>query len=1275
MKKTHPIVIILLLICLKVLPQSPLDTLAMRAIMANELFPQERVYLHFDNTSYYLGETMWFKGHVVSGDDHTRTAQSKVLYVELCAPEGYVVETKKYRLDDNGRCHGEFELKKSLLSGYFEVRAYTRYMLNWGDDAIFSRVFPVYEPVNDGHYEIKEMLDRKRGTLYRGQWQTNDDIECRLEFYPEGGHLVNGMTSTVAYELLSLNGRPSTDTITIFENGTEILRTVPEYYGKGTFELSPNCDSEYSAIVKSVDKTGRRKEFAFTLPSVEKSGVVIKANEEKDSFHLLLKDNLPDSIPLGVAVLNKGYMQYYRSFKNSRNDISIKIHRDSIAEGVNRIIAFTENGIPLVERQFFVQHHTLQPGDMQTARLRVTVSGIDTESLTVPLHGRIGIDVEREDGLPIPDDAEFSISVTDADTREKNSYSHNMYTHLLLGSELKGYIPDAGRYFDSNNKNRKRELELIMLTHGWTSYDWARLSSRQSSLQHPVETGIVIKGRLLKHLVSKSFGSYGEESFMPQKKSRVTLTLQKDTLLQYFFFNTNDKGNFIISTEDFYGDRYAILSKVFRHNQIINKDSTASDSSYIFILDRYFSPAFKKMAFCETGKPDELNASIGDSKDTTAVRTGFRNWLLPEFKISKAKGTRYARPPRSCVRYDFLNEWEYNYDKLWTERYNETMGECKELSSSNEGIAVLVPLDMGINDEAFMLGYEVHTSREVRGASDVLASAMWRHNFYWSRWTHSIVVKHGFDPDSIPVEDKEYLSGDDAGKMMAFKEFYIRHDYPTRKQYLNSAALWAKKREAMLRKGNAMYYAGFLSRTILHPLGLLQADNYPGAEMADGNGKVMYDGSSGTGMFSPEHPDYVACFVPYTEEERKRQYIPNLANTRLHRYTRLQGYAQSKRFYEQKEVSHIEKEKSRSRTLFWLPDAKNTADGRMNYTFYCDSLPQKMYLDIEGIGRNLYMANRSVENRTDESLSCSTDRSNEIWSRIAHDIEENPANLMNNYRLTKKGEAFLSRKDYDNAFKCFHTAAMDMHSPALLHLGVCHYDGKGTQENKRLGYQCFLIAAQRGETEAYYRLGTCYHDGEAVPKNDSIALEWFKKAAEEQHTASLRTVGNFYEKGVAVDRDEKQAIYYYTMAAQKNDTKAIYCLGRIHARADSATIMNKSQLHKSPAIKYIMQAAELGSGEAQSYLAYCYLNGYYVKRSKKKAFKWMERSVNNGVKEHLLRLAYCYERGIGTKKDEKKAYDTYKVLAKDGNRFAEMKVAEFESIGFFDYYSPKLNLK
>ena len=78
-------IIILLLVGTTAHAQSPLDTLAMRAIMVNQLFPQERVYLHFDNTAYYLGETMWFKAYVTSGIADEEKPQSRVLYVELCA--------------------------------------------------------------------------------------------------------------------------------------------------------------------------------------------------------------------------------------------------------------------------------------------------------------------------------------------------------------------------------------------------------------------------------------------------------------------------------------------------------------------------------------------------------------------------------------------------------------------------------------------------------------------------------------------------------------------------------------------------------------------------------------------------------------------------------------------------------------------------------------------------------------------------------------------------------------------------------------------------------------------------------------------------------------------------------------------------------------------------------------------------------------------------------------------------------------------------------------
>ena len=46
MKRKLLHIIALLLVSAATFAQSPLDTLAMRAIMVNQLFPQERVYLH-----------------------------------------------------------------------------------------------------------------------------------------------------------------------------------------------------------------------------------------------------------------------------------------------------------------------------------------------------------------------------------------------------------------------------------------------------------------------------------------------------------------------------------------------------------------------------------------------------------------------------------------------------------------------------------------------------------------------------------------------------------------------------------------------------------------------------------------------------------------------------------------------------------------------------------------------------------------------------------------------------------------------------------------------------------------------------------------------------------------------------------------------------------------------------------------------------------------------------------------------------------------------------
>ena len=163
-------VFILLLFCIDALciraedDVAQLVTYAARINYFNRLCPQEKVYLHLDNTAYFQGETIWYAANVVDATTGGEAA-SKVLYVELLSPTGVVLKQQKLKITD-GRCHGSFSLIDNAIedavkmrgavlypSGYYQLRAYTRTMLNFDDAGVFSRVIPVYKaPDKEGDY-------------------------------------------------------------------------------------------------------------------------------------------------------------------------------------------------------------------------------------------------------------------------------------------------------------------------------------------------------------------------------------------------------------------------------------------------------------------------------------------------------------------------------------------------------------------------------------------------------------------------------------------------------------------------------------------------------------------------------------------------------------------------------------------------------------------------------------------------------------------------------------------------------------------------------------------------------------------------------------------------------------------------------------------------------------------------------------------------------------------------------------------------------------------
>ena len=163
----------------------------MQAAKWNRLYPQEKVYLHLDNTAYFLGETIWMKAYVTRSDTENRSNISRVLYVELISPRGFVVERRKLQVTD-GLAWGDIKLTKRILkAGYYEIRAYTRYMTNWGDRNFFSRVFPVFDkPRTEGdysrmsleQYDVTRQPDERRASVPESE---DVDRDIRITELPD----------------------------------------------------------------------------------------------------------------------------------------------------------------------------------------------------------------------------------------------------------------------------------------------------------------------------------------------------------------------------------------------------------------------------------------------------------------------------------------------------------------------------------------------------------------------------------------------------------------------------------------------------------------------------------------------------------------------------------------------------------------------------------------------------------------------------------------------------------------------------------------------------------------------------------------------------------------------------------------------------------------------------------------------------------------------------------------------------------------------------------
>lgn len=461
-----------------------IDTLASRVKLFGETLPQEKVYLHIDNTCYFVGDTIWYKGYVTRSDKGTLTDLSRILYVELLTPDGYLVERQQLEMPD-GTAHGAFLLTDSLYAGYYELRAYTRWMLNFGRyehphspyteemfynkqmakdyfrdyDKLYSRVFPVFDrPSSPGIYP-KDMTLRPLRRYFRTR-KGKPDMD--LKFYPEGGALVAGLPGHVAFELNDENGQHVAAEVTIYNRHKQIIaRTHTVHRGRGTFVIPQvSAEEKYKAVFRY-----GKYEYEVELPEVEDAGCTLRVTQNDSLIHARIESHgLPDE-EVGLQILHGGAVQAFTTLKpDSQGKASADIPTDSLAEGVNQMTLFDGRGHILAERLFFVNHHDL-------SRTLLTVNNVKKEY--APFEP---IEIQLKLHTSLPDSTRLSISVRDHSTDESTYDNGTILTEMLLCSDLKGFVEDPGYYFEADDSIHRRDLDLLMLVQGWRRYEWREMA-------------------------------------------------------------------------------------------------------------------------------------------------------------------------------------------------------------------------------------------------------------------------------------------------------------------------------------------------------------------------------------------------------------------------------------------------------------------------------------------------------------------------------------------------------------------------------------------------------------------------------------------------------------------------------------------------------------------------------------------------------------------------------------------------------------------------------
>lgn len=454
------------------------DKISIQLEEFNHAYPQEKIYIHFDKPFYIPGETVWYKAYYVNAAGNTPSSLSNIIYVELLGDKGEVIIRQILKVT-NGSANGEFLLPESLLQGSYQLRAYTNWMRNFDQGFFFTKKILLFNPQ-------KEYVKSKADSFRQEMVDEHVQEKINLQFFPEGGYLVSGLTSKVAFKATNGSGKGIYVKGQITDQDGNVIIPFESYHlGMGAFFLTPETGKTYFANIIQENDQG----MAYVLPDVSEEGLVMSVdNSLDDVIRIFIQANdkfLNDHArEILIVVQAAGKIHYSSAGKlNSISSLTSTIPKKNLPAGIIQLTLFSADGNPECERLVFIKQHPA---------LRVR---IETDKKSYHQKEKVLLDISVSDSKGNPVKGNFSLAVTDAgQVVDPANHSDNILTNLLLTSELKGTIEEPAFYFMPDNACSDTALDCLMLTQGWRRFLWKEiLNDEWPAIHFDFEKNVIVR--------------------------------------------------------------------------------------------------------------------------------------------------------------------------------------------------------------------------------------------------------------------------------------------------------------------------------------------------------------------------------------------------------------------------------------------------------------------------------------------------------------------------------------------------------------------------------------------------------------------------------------------------------------------------------------------------------------------------------------------------------------------------------------------------------------